>query len=178
MGVMLSEIRLMSFDFAPVGWAPCNGQFLPVHLYPALFSLLGTTYGGDGVNSFALPDLRARVPIHVGSSYALGARGGEATHRLTQLEMPAHTHTAQAADVQGVQPTPGGAFLAISPSLPYVAPANLVPLTPGSTTVVGASAPHPNQQPYLTLMFCIAMVGEYPTPPEIEAGERAPGDRP
>ena len=176
MGVLLTEIRLMSFDFPPEGWAPCNGQILPIKLYPAPFALLGVTYGGDGVNTFALPDLRGRVPIHTGFGHARGERGGEATHRLTQLEMPAHTHAPQATAAPGSQSPPADGFLALSPSMPYVAPANLIPLNPGSTSVVGAGAPHPNQQPYLTVMFCIAMVGEYPTPPDVDAGDR--GDKP
>ena len=175
MSILLSEIRLMSFDFPPVGWAPCNGQYLQVKLYPGLFALMGNTYGGDGVNTFALPDLRGRVPIHNGSGYVRGDRGGEATHRLTQLEMPSHTHAANATSAPGNQAPPAGAFLALSPSLPYVAPTNLGSLNPGSTSLAGGNQPHPNEQPYLTLMFCIALVGEYPTPPSA-AGDRVPGD--
>src|SRR5271166_3591116 len=95
----LSEIRIMSFSFAPKGWATCDGQLLPINQNQALFSLLGTTYGGDGRVNFALPDLRARTPIHVGSGHTLGERGGEQAHTLSISEVPTHTHSANAANV-------------------------------------------------------------------------------
>ena len=97
----LAEIRLMSFQFAPKGWALCNGQLLPINQNQALFSLLGTTYGGDGRVNFALPDLRARVPIHVGSGHTLGERGGEQAHTLSVAEIPTHAHSLNATSAAG-----------------------------------------------------------------------------
>src|SRR5262245_40855584 len=102
----LSEIRMFSFSFAPRGWALCNGQLLPINQNQALFSLLGTTYGGDGRVNFALPDLRARVPVHVGNGHTLGERGGEQAHTLLMAEMPAHSHVAQASAAAGTQNVP------------------------------------------------------------------------
>src|SRR5881296_2857169 len=104
----LSEIRIMSFGFAPKGWALCNGQLLPINQNQALFSLLGTTFGGDGRVNFGLPDLRGRVPIHVGSGHTLGERGGEQAHTLSIAELPTHTHTAQASSANAATPIPGG----------------------------------------------------------------------
>src|ERR687892_1052241 len=108
----LSEIRIFSFNFPPKGWAFCNGQLLPINQNQALFSLLGTTYGGDGRVNFALPDLRARVPMHEGSGHTLGERGGEQAHTLTVTELPAHTHAANAAANAGDTPIPTGNYLA------------------------------------------------------------------
>src|SRR5918996_6567927 len=130
----LSEIRIFSFNFAPKGWALCNGQLLPINQNQALFSLLGTTYGGDGRVNFALPDLRARVPMHEGSGHTLGERGGEQAHTLTVTELPAHTHAANAAANAGDTPIPTGNYLADSPSKLYTAPANPTPLTGATVT--------------------------------------------
>lgn len=160
----LSEIRLMSFSFPPKGWALCNGQLLPINQNQALFSLLGTTYGGDGRTTFALPDLRARVPIHVGQGHVLGERGGEDSHTVTPGELPTHTHLAQASASQGDTPLPAGNVLADSPSVLYAPPDNLVALTPGSVTTVGGSQAHENRQPFLVLSFCIALQGIFPSP--------------
>src|ERR671935_610689 len=107
----LSEIRIMSFNFAPKGWALCNGQLLPINQNQALFSLLGTTFGGDGRVNFALPDLRARVPIHVGSGHTLGERGGEQAHALSISEVPTHTHTVNASTNPATTNTPGTSVL-------------------------------------------------------------------
>src|SRR3954467_8409869 len=107
----LSEIRLMSFNFAPKGWAMCNGQLLPINQNQALFSLLGTTFGGDGRVNFALPDLRGRTPIHVGSGHTLGERGGEQAHTLSIAELPTHTHAAMAQPADGTQVVPINSFL-------------------------------------------------------------------
>src|SRR5688572_14296481 len=108
----LSEIRIFSFEFAPKGWALCNGQLLPINQNQALFSLLGTTFGGDGRVNFALPDLRSRVPIHVGSGHTLGERGGQPSHTLSIAELPEHVHGATGSSTIGDVATPGGNFLA------------------------------------------------------------------
>jgi microcystin-dependent protein len=159
----LSEIRMFSFQFAPRGWAMCNGATLPIGQNRALFSVLGTTFGGDGVDTFALPDLRARVPLHLGSGLPLGARGGEAAHRLTTFEMPAHVHVAQGSSLQANSVSPWGALMAVRPTQAYRAPANLVPLNADSVAMEGGGQPHPNMQPYLTLNFCIALEGMFPS---------------
>lgn len=160
----LSEIRLMSFEFAPRGWALCNGQLLPINQNQALFSLLGTTFGGDGRVNFALPDLRGRTPLHVGSGHTLGERGGEQAHTLSIAEVPTHTHTLSASSNAGTATVPGGNLLA-KPELPaYSAANNLVAMNAGSVTNVGGSQAHLNMQPFLTLSFCIALQGIFPSP--------------
>ena len=159
----LSEIRIMSFVFAPKGWALCNGQLLPINQNQALFALLGTTFGGDGRVNFALPDLRARTPIHVGSGHTLGERGGEQAHTLNISELPTHTHVAQASPNVGDAVNPTNAFLA-SASNVYRTDDNLTALSAASVTNVGGSQAHLNQQPFLTLSFCIALQGIFPSP--------------
>jgi len=158
----LAEIRIMSFNFPPQGWALCNGQLLPINQNQALFSLLGTTYGGDGRTTFALPDLRARAPIHVGNGHTLGENGGEQAHTLLISELPEHTHTEQASPNAGDAVNPTGAVLA-SASNVYRAADNLTTLNPASVTNVGGSQPHENMQPYLALTFCIALQGIFPS---------------
>ena len=160
----LSEIRIMSFDFAPKGWALCNGQLLPINQNQALFSLLGTTFGGDGRVNFALPDLRGRTPIHVGSGHTLGERGGEQAHTLSIAELPTHVHVANGTNTNGTAIIPGGNLLAGSPNQLYIQPQNLVALNPGTVTNAGGSQPHLNMQPFLTLSFCIALQGIFPSP--------------
>jgi microcystin-dependent protein len=159
----LSEVRIMSFVFAPKGWALCNGQLLPINQNQALFSLLGTTFGGDGRVNFALPDLRGRTPIHVGSGHTLGERGGEQAHTLSIAELPTHTHVLQGVNVNAATVTPTGNSLANSTAV-YHAPTSLVSLNPGSVTNVGGSQAHLNMQPFLTLSFCIALQGIFPSP--------------
>jgi len=159
----LSEIRIMSFVFAPKGWALCNGQLLPINQNQALFSLLGTTFGGDGRVNFALPDLRARAPIHVGSGHTLGERGGEQAHTLSIAEIPTHTHVAQASSNVGDAVNPTNAVLA-SASNVYRTADNLTALGAASVTNVGGSQAHLNAQPFLTLSFCIALQGIFPSP--------------
>lgn len=160
----LSEIRLMSFGFAPKGWALCNGQLLPINQNQGLFSLLGTTFGGDGRVNFALPDLRGRVPIHVGSSHTLGERGGEQAHTLSIAEIPTHTHNlAVSTTATGGNASPAGRVLGGGNNV-YHAPGNLTSLTPASVTTVGGSQAHLNMQPFLTLNFSIALVGIFPSP--------------
>lgn len=161
----LSEIRIMSFVFAPRGWALCNGQLLPINQNQALFSLLGTTFGGDGRVNFALPDLRGRTPIHVGSGHTLGERGGEPAHTLSISELPTHTHVLNATSSNGTQLIPGGNLLAASANQLYHAPdSNLQAMSPASIANVGGSQAHLNMQPFLTLSFCIALQGIFPSP--------------
>jgi microcystin-dependent protein len=160
----LSEIRIMSFVFAPKGWALCNGQLMPINQNQALFALLGTTFGGDGRVTFALPDLRGRAPIHVGSGHTLGERGGEEAHTLSVAELPTHTHVAMASTTDGNTPLPTNSVLASTPSQIYGPPANLTSLTPGSVTTAGGNQAQPNMQPYVTLNFCIALIGIFPSP--------------
>jgi microcystin-dependent protein len=158
----LSEIRIFSFVFAPKGWALCNGQLLPINQNQALFSLLGTTYGGDGRVNFALPDLRARVPIHVGSGHTLGEKAGEQAHTLSISELPQHTHVLQGVNANATTNTPTGNSLANSTAV-YHSPTSLVSLNPGSVLNVGGSQAHQNMQPFLVLSFCIALQGIFPS---------------
>jgi len=159
----LSEIRIMSFDFAPKGWAMCNGQLLPINQNQALFSLLGTTFGGDGRVNFALPDQRGRTPIHVGSGFTLGERGGEQAHTLSIAEIPTHQHLLQVATVNSDTNIPATNNLASVANL-YSPPNQLVSLVPSTTGNVGGSQAHNNMQPFLTLTFCIALQGIFPSP--------------
>ncbi|MFC3773562.1 phage tail protein [Paenibacillus sp. GCM10012303] len=169
----LAEIRLFSFAFPPKGWALCNGQFLPINQNQALFSLLGTTYGGDGQTTFALPDLRGRVPGHSGNGIVLGQRGGEENHMLTMSEMPGHQHLLRASslpassrspqEAQGigqVWAAPGvSAYHTWGPQSGAVAATS-----PQTTSVAGGTSAHSNMQPYLTLSFCMAIQGIFPSP--------------
>ena len=159
----LSEIRIMSFDFPPKGWALCNGQLLPLNQNQALYSLLGTTFGGDGRVNFALPNFQGRTPLHVGSGYNLGQGGGEQMHTLTLAELPRHTHTLMGTGANADAPVPTGSLLATASNL-YTPAANLVPLDASSVSLVGDSQPHPNMQPYMVLNFCIALQGIFPSP--------------
>jgi microcystin-dependent protein len=155
-------------NFAPRSWALCDGQLLAISQNDALFSLLGTTYGGDGRTTFALPDLRGRVPIHVGASvggtnHALGQKAGEETHTVSVNEMPTHTHTAQASSDTGNTPIPTGNALADSaPTELYHGASSLVDLGPGTIADVGGGQAHNNMQPFITLNFCIALQGIFP----------------
>ncbi len=164
----ISEIRIMSFDFAPKGWALCNGQLLPINQNIALFSLLGTTFGGDGRVNFALPDNRGRVPIHVGSGHTLGERGGEQAHTLSILELPQHTHVLNAVSSGS---TSGNSQNVTNNFLGTTTPNNLysnvignTALSPSTVTSTGGSQAHLNMQPFLTLNFCIALQGIFPSP--------------
>src|ERR1041385_2082864 len=162
----LSEIRLMSFSFAPKGWAFCNGQLLPINQNQALFSLLGTTFGGDGRVNFALPDLRGRTPIHVGSGHTLGERGGEPAHTLSISELPQHIHIGQGQNTTADAVDPTNGFLAspVAAVGPIYGPAdNLVAMKPQAIGNVGGSQAHLNMQPFLTLSFGIALQGIFPS---------------
>ena len=153
----------MSFNFPPKGWALCNGQLLPINQNQALFSLLGTTYGGNGQTNFALPDLRARTPQHDGNGHTLGEQGGENAHTLTQQEMPSHTHQVSVSSVaSGGNNSPSGRFLGGAADA-YAAASNLTPMRAGTITNVGGSQAHSNDQPYLVLSFCIALQGIFPS---------------
>jgi microcystin-dependent protein len=155
----------MSFVFAPKGWALCNGQLLPINQNQALFSLLGTTYGGDGRVNFALPDLRGRTPIHMGSGHTLGERAGENAHTVSISELPTHTHAANASSSVGNNVVPTNNVLASSLNQSYRAPDQaLTTLHAATIANVGGSQPHDNMQPYLTLSFCIALQGIFPSP--------------
>lgn len=158
----LSEIRIMSFVFAPKGWALCNGQLLPINQNQALFALLGTTFGGDGRVNFALPDLRARTPIHVGQGHSLGERGGEQAHTLSIAELPTHTHVLNGSNSPAELNVATGAYLAVVNNA-YTPPTNLVALSPAEIGNVGGSQAHLNMQPFLTLSFCIALQGIFPS---------------
>lgn len=162
----LSEIRIMSFVFAPKGWALCNGQLLPINQNQGLFSLLGTTFGGDGRVNFALPDLRGRTPIHVGSGHTLGERGGEQAHTLSIAELPQHVHVLSATSAVSTTNTSApGVMLAQSTAADlYGTAANLTAMSPAAVTNTGGSQAHLNMQPFLTLSFCIALQGIFPSP--------------
>ena len=160
----LAEIRITSFVFAPSGWALCNGQLLPINQNQALFSLLGTTFGGDGRVNFALPDLRGRTPFHVGSGRTLGERGGEQAHTLSINELPEHMHGVQASTETGNTPIPTGNLAADSaPNEIYGPPTNLTALHPAAMANAGGSQAHLNMQPFLTLSFIIALQGIFPS---------------
>jgi microcystin-dependent protein len=160
----LSEIRIMSFEFAPKGWALCNGQLLPINQNQALFSLLGTTFGGDGRVNFALPDLRARTPIHVGSGHTLGERGGEQAHTLSIAEVPLHTHLVQGTDTTATLDSPLNNVVAGASINAYGAPTALAAMNAGCVANTGGSQAHLNMQPFLTLSFCVALQGIFPSP--------------
>ena len=158
----LSEIRIMSFVFAPKGWATCDGQFLPINQNQALFSLLGTTYGGNGQTTFALPDLRGRVPIHMGSGHTLGERAGEQAHTLSISELPTHTHVVSASSAAGTTANPSNNVLSLASNV-YQTATQLTSLSPTAVPNVGGSQAHLNMQPFLTLSFCIALQGIFPS---------------
>ncbi|HEV7743373.1 MAG TPA: tail fiber protein [Pyrinomonadaceae bacterium] len=160
----LSEIRIMSFGYAPRGWAMCNGQLLPINQNQALFSLLGTTFGGNGQTNFALPDLRGNVPIHVGQGHTLGEKGGQQAHTVTQSEMPSHNHFVQASNVNGNVDSPQNNILAQALNVYRGAPDSPTTLNPATVSSVGGSQAHLNMQPFLALNFCIALQGIFPSP--------------
>jgi microcystin-dependent protein len=153
----------MSFQFAPKGWALCNGQTMQINQNQALFSLLGTSFGGDGRVNFKLPDLRDRIPLHVGNGHTLGEIGGSEAVTLNQGQMPIHPHTLWASSADGDTNLPSGEILAGASNV-YGPPNSLTTLVAGTTTNAGGSQPHSNLQPYLTISFCIALQGIFPSP--------------
>ena len=165
----LSEIKIVSFNFPPKGWALCNGQLLPINQNQALFALLGTTYGGNGQTNFALPNLRGQVPIHMGNGHTLGEAAGTPAVTINMQTMPQHLHFLQASTQQANQATlvtpPANTpnILAAVQGNQYAPPANLTTLTPDSVSNVGGSQPHNNMMPYLVLNFIIALQGIFPS---------------
>ncbi len=171
----MSEIKICAFGFAPKGWAQCNGQFMPINQNQALFSLLGTTYGGNGQTTFALPDLRGRASMHVGAGQLQGVSAGTETVTLTQSQMPAHVHFPMAKNAQGTTGIPSSSVVlatavavqADQSTIPVSmysinAPTDLV-LNPAAISNAGGSQAHENRQPFLTLNLCIALLGVFPS---------------
>jgi microcystin-dependent protein len=168
----LAEIKMVSFNFAPKGWALCNGQLLAINQNQALFSLLGTTYGGDGRTTFALPDLQGRAPVHAGqgaglSDYVLGARSGQESVTLNAPQMPAHAHTLQASATPASANDPAGNVLAkkakFGVDMYHDDTGPVTQMRPSALSPAGGSQPHDNIQPYLTLNFVIAVQGIFPS---------------
>jgi microcystin-dependent protein len=159
----LGEIRIASFNFAPKGWAQCNGQLLPINQNQALFSILGTTYGGNGQTTFALPDLRGRAPVHAGSEVTLGEVGGQEAHTVTIGELPAHTHTVPASNLPATLGDPAGVVWGNSGGEAAFAATPTGVMAPAAVTNVGGSQPHANMQPFVVLQFIIALQGIFPS---------------
>ena len=161
----LGEIRWVAFGFAPKGWALCNGQLLPINQNQALFSLLGTTFGGNGVTTFALPDLRSRAPIHVSPGYVLGSAGGEENHTLTLAELPPHTHALKADPREGTAAAPTGNYPAKTSGGTSAYGSSVTgSLASDSIGATGGSQPHGNMKPYIILNCIIATQGIFPSP--------------
>ena len=159
----LSEIRIFSFNFAPKGWAMCNGQLLPINQNQALFSLLGTMYGGNGQINFALPDLRGRCTTHTGSGHTLGEKAGSESVTLSQSQMPQHVHLQKASDAGAAAIIPTGNVLGAFAN-GYTAASSLIAINAGTVSSLGGSQPHENMTPFLALNFCIALQGIFPSP--------------
>jgi len=168
MDPFVAEIRIFPFNFAPKGWAWCDGQLLPLSQNTALFSLLGTTYGGNGKSNFALPDLQGSAPMHPGqgpglSLHDLGETGGSETVTLLESEIPFHIHSENVSQADAIERTPGGQLPATGIGIgDYAPPGALTALSPNTIAPVGGDQPHNNMQPYLTFYFNIALQGVYP----------------
>jgi microcystin-dependent protein len=161
----IGEIRIFAASFAPAGWMLCQGQLLPISENETLFNLIGTTYGGDGQETFALPDLRGRLPIHQGGGFTLAETGGVEQVTLTVAQIPAHSHPLLGAAIQGDQISPAGALSANSFSVtPYINDPPADNMNAGVVGVTGGSQPHTNFQPYLCLNFIISLFGIFPPP--------------
>lgn len=159
----LSEIKVVSFNFPPKGWALCNGQLLPINQNQALFALLGTVYGGNGQTTFALPNLQGQVPIHVGNGHTLGERAGSPGVTVNLQQLPTHTHAVMASQTNGDTPASNNTVLAATPAKIYGPVASVTTLNPAGVSSVGGSQPHNNMMPYLTLNFIIALQGIFPS---------------
>jgi microcystin-dependent protein len=159
----LGQIKLWACNFAPRGWALCNGQIMSINANQALFAILGTTYGGNGQTTFALPDLRGRTPVNWGNGTSLGAVGGAESHTLTINEIPAHMHTVSGSSNSATLGDPTGAQWPTDNAKPFSTATPDTQLSPVAIGNTGASQPHSNMQPYLTLNFCIALTGIFPS---------------
>ena len=159
----LGEVKLISWNFPPKGWAFCNGQLLPINQNQALFSIIGTMYGGNGQTTFALPDLRGRAALHQGPGFNVGANGGEEFHTLLSSEIPSHTHFVNASNTQGDKNAVQGNILAQEVGKPYGAFASTTTLHPTTVSNNGGSQPHENRQPFLVVNFIIALQGIFPS---------------
>lgn len=161
----LSEIKLVSFNFPPKGWALCNGQLLPINQNQALFALLGTTYGGNGQTNFALPNLRGRVPIHEGNGHTLGEAAGSTAVTVNIQQLPTHLHTLNATTTVATTnaPSPSVVMATSSATTLYAGPSDLQPMASNAVTSVGGSQAHTNMMPYLVLNFIIALQGIFPS---------------
>jgi microcystin-dependent protein len=158
----IGEIKLIGFNFQPRGWAFCNGQVLAINQNQALFSILGTTYGGNGQTTFGLPNLQGKVPFHAGNGFSLGQTGGEAAHTLLTTELPAHFHTVKASANAADQGSPAGNLWANSGELGYANAVNTT-MNPASVASAGGGQAHENNSPYLVLNFIIALTGIFPS---------------
>ena len=158
------EIRMFAGNFAPAGWMFCEGQLLPISEFDTLFNLIGTTYGGDGENTFALPDLRGRVPIHQGDGFVIGEQGGVEEVTLTTNQIPVHSHALLASGDLGNQLTTTGNLLSNSQgAIPYIEDVTTLNMSSSAITPVGGSQPHTNFQPYLCVNFIISLFGIFPS---------------
>jgi microcystin-dependent protein len=158
----IGEIQAFAFGFSPRGWAVCNGQLLAISTNQALFSILGTTYGGDGRTTFKLPDLRGKTPVHVGNGVSLGQSLGEEAHPLTVDEIPAHLHQVSGTTSAANSNKPSGNVWGLTPENSYTANPN-ISMSPNALANAGGSQPHSNMQPYLILTYCIAINGIFPS---------------
>ena len=162
----IGQLAIFSFGFAPTGWAMCNGQLLPINQNQALFSLLGTFYGGNGIQTFALPNLQGRVPMHFGSGFVQGERAGEEAHTLQVSEMPGHTHNVEGSTAGATSLSPTNNTLATTTDTPYAtnpAPSTFVTLNPATVPSTGGGQPHENRQPFAVVNVCIALQGIFPS---------------
>ncbi|HZS04616.1 MAG TPA: tail fiber protein [Blastocatellia bacterium] len=160
----VGELRIFAGNFAPAGWMFCDGQLLPISENETLFNLIGTTYGGDGQETFALPDLRGRLPLHQGNGFILAETGGAEEVTLTASQLPAHNHALLASTSPGTENSPANAVPGASPSVTmYVGASPTVNLNPNAMTVAGGSQPHNNLQPYLCVNFIISLFGIFPS---------------
>ncbi len=158
----LGQVMMASFNFAPKGWALCDGQLLPINQNQALFALLGTTFGGNGQTTFALPDLRGRMPLHTGNGFTLGLHGGEESHTVIAAEMPAHTHPVTTSSSAADQVSPANNYPASSARNGFASTPNGT-LAPGAVSSAGGSQAHENRSPFLVVNFVIALQGIFPS---------------